>query len=91
MDKGEGEKRFDWLPRAMPGVARLVRQKRQAWGAEHVNECWRRGMAGEAGQFFAREGGIALGTPWLDDPVMRDFAAAQITSGQAVLVMREPG
>lgn len=82
---------FAWLPTAMPGVAQLFREKRQRYGVPHVAECWARGMAGEPGWFFAREGAIAIGTPWKGDPVMADFAAAQIAGGQALLIMREPG
>lgn len=92
MDKKGGEAgKFGWLPRAMPGVARLVAEKRRTLGAAHVNECWQRGVVrGEAGWFFAREGTLAVGTPW-DDPVLINFAAAQVTSTQALVVLREPG
>jgi len=82
--------RFSWLPAAMPGVTRLMAAKRAQYGAAHVAECWRRGMAGEPGWFFAREGALAVGTPTLGDPVMADFAALQVSSTQALLVMREP-
>lgn len=91
MDRKPEPSRWAWLPTAMPGVARLLGEKRLKHGAEHVKECWARGMRGEPGWFFAREGGIAIGTPWADDPVMANFAAAQITSGQALVVLREPG
>jgi hypothetical protein len=83
--------RWQWLPAAMPGVARLMAEKRRAYGAEHVAECWRRGMAGEPGWLFAREGAVAVGTPWAGDPVLENFAMAQVTATQALLVMREPG
>jgi len=90
MDKREQgkESRWDWLPTAMPGVARLMAEKRAKLGSAHVAECWRRGMAGEPGWFFAREGAIAIGTPW-NDPEMANFAAQQITRTQAMVVMRE--
>lgn len=92
MDRSsDKQNRFDWLPTAMPGVARLVAERRRELGNAHVAECWRRGMAGEPGWFFAREGAIAIGTPWGGDPVMQNFAAAQVTPTQALLVMREPG
>lgn len=94
MDRSNNEapkKRWDWLPAAMPGVAALVAEKRKAFGAEHVNECWSRGVVkGEPGWFFAREGTLAVGTPWSGDPVMENFAALQITKTQALVVMREP-
>lgn len=94
MDKKGGcaaRGKFDWLPETMPGVARLVAEKRRLFGVEHVRRCWGRGMAGEPGWFFAREGAIAIGTPWEGDAVMANFAAAQVTSTQALVVMREPG
>jgi hypothetical protein len=83
-------KRFDWLPSQMPGVARLVREKRAEFGDEHVNRCWRRGvLEGQPGWFFAREATLAVGTPW-DTPEMANFAAANITSTQALLMIRHP-
>lgn len=82
--------RFGWLPTAMPGVARLVGEKRRTLGDAHVSECWRRGVIErEPGWFFAREGAIAVGTPW-DDPVLANFAAAQVSATQALVVLREP-
>lgn len=84
-------KRFDWLPVEMPGVARLVAEKRRLYGDQHVNECWKRGVLQlEPGWFFAREGALAVGAPFAD-PTLANFAAAQVTSSQAVLVIREPG
>lgn len=82
-------KRWQWVPEAMPGVARLMAERRRAYGQAHVAECWRRGMAGEPGWFFAREGPVAIGTPW-DSPELANFAALTITSTQALVVMREP-
>lgn len=89
MDRKKEAKKFDWLPAAMPGVARLVAEKRAALGDAHVRRCWAKGMAGEPGWFFAREGGIALGTPWEGDAVMANWAAAQISASQALLLIRE--
>lgn len=90
MDRKTNEvRRWDWLPAAMPGVARLMLEKRVLHGAAHVAECWRRGMAGEPGWFFAREGAIAIGTPW-DLPEMANFAALQVTATQAMLIIKEP-
>lgn len=84
--------RFAWLPSAMPGVARLMAEKRVKFGAEHVAECWKQGVInGQPGWLFAREGTLAVGTPWEGDPVMANFAAARVTSTQALLIIREPG
>lgn len=89
MDR-KAPKKWDWLPMAMPGVARLVKEKRRLLGDAHVNECWNRGvLKGEPGWFFAREGALAVGTPW-DDPVLANFAAVQVTATQALVVMRDP-
>lgn len=84
MDKGTAN-RWSWLPAMMPGVQRLMAEKRAAMGAPHVAECWRRGvMLREAGWFYAREGAIAIGTPWGDD--IPDY-----THTQAMVLMRNPG
>ena len=90
MDKEYQKKRFDWLPVEMPGVARLVREKRAQLGDAHVAECWRRGvLQREPGWFFAREGALAIGVPW-DEPEMANFAALQVTHTQALLVIKTP-
>ena len=82
--------RWAWLPAAMPGVARQMAEKRVKLGAAHVAECWRRGVIErQPGWFFAREGALAVGTPW-DDPVLANFAALNVTSTQALLILREP-
>jgi hypothetical protein len=73
---------------AMPGVARLMADKRAELGDAHVTECLMRSLAGEPGWFFAREGPIAVGTPW-DDAALANFAAAQVTSTQALVVLRK--
>lgn len=89
-EEGKSANRWGWLPEAMPNVARLIRERRQLLGAAHVNECWQRGVIQrEPGWFFAREGALAVGTPW-DDPQLANFAALQVTSTQALLVLKEP-
>lgn len=61
MDK---KQTFDWLPAQMPRVATLAKARRAVVGDAHFNECWRRGVVlCEPGWFFAREGGISIGTP----------------------------
>lgn len=73
-------------------MARLVTQRRRELGDAHVSECWRRGVIErEPGWFFAREGALAVGTPWDGDPVLANFAAASVSATQALLVLREPG
>ncbi len=93
MDKGAGAgssvKRWDWLPAFMPGVARLMKERRREWGDEHVNRCWQAGVVrGEPGWFFAWEGPIAIGTPF-DAEVLQLFAALP-RRGPAMLHLREP-
>lgn len=88
--KEQAEAKWGWLPAAMPGVQRLIAEKRKLLGAGHVAECWKRGVVlREPGWFFAREGALAVGTPW-DDPLLANFSAAQVTATQALLVLREP-
>jgi len=80
--------RWGWLPTAMPGVAKQISERRKALGDAHVNECWQRGVVQcEPGWFFAREGALAVGTPW-DDPVVANFAAQQVSTSQSLLVLR---
>lgn len=88
MDKGKGSTRWSWLPAAMPGVARLLAEKKAELGAEHVARCWQRGVVERhPGWFFAREGALAVGTPW---PDIADVAGWQVSSTQALVVLRNP-
>lgn len=84
--------RAELIRQCMPRVARLVADKRAEFGAEHVVECQRRGMAGEPGWFFAREGALAVGTPWTaeQDPVLAAATAWQFTGDQAAVFIRKP-
>ena len=89
MDNTARPRNWNWLPSQMPGVARLVAEKRKAYGDAHVNECWKRGVLQcEPGWFFAREAGLAVGVPWDDlltlavpDLPLRD---------QVLLAVRDP-
>lgn len=91
MDRRDKSKDWSWLPAQMPGVARLLAEKRAALGAEHVSLCWRRGVVEQQpGWFYAAEGALAVGTPWADDPVIAQWLAARITPTQVVLVLRPP-
>lgn len=87
MDKGKGSKSWGWLPEHMPGVAKLLAERRrEPGGAEHIKECWARGVvAGEPGWFFAREGVLAVGTIW---PEVADVAGWQVTPTQALVLLR---
>ena len=76
------------IRRAMPGVARIVAERRAAMGEAHVTECQRRGMAGEPGWFFAREGALAIGTPWAE---VVDLVTWTASPSQAVVCLRSVG
>ena len=79
------------IARAMPATARMVRDWRRTLGDAHVTECVRRGLAGQAGWFFAREGAIAVGTPWGDDPDVLRMFAMQGVGGSAFVMLRPAG
>lgn len=81
--------RFALIREAMPGVQSVVADKRRELGDAWVTECIQRGMAGEPGWFFAREGGVAIGTPFpTDDPALVHWALRQVTSTQATVMLR---
>lgn len=87
MDK----KDWKWLPEQMPGVSRLMADKRRELGAEHVRECWRRGVVNrERGWFYAVEGALAVGVPF-DEPDFQAQLLPAYTSTQALLILRNPG
>lgn len=86
MDKKAESGRWGWLPAAMPGVQKLLAEKRKTLGAAHVAECWKRGVVQrEPGWFFAREGALAVGTPW---PDIADVAGWQVTATQCLVILR---
>jgi len=88
MDREGKRQRFDWLPSHMPGVVKLLAERRKVDGSEWVNECWRRGVVlREPGWFFAGEGALMVGTLW-DDAEVVAFAAARYTASQVLLVLR---
>ena len=91
MDKTETKpKPWSWLPAAMPGVARLVREKRAKLGDERVNECWQRGVVErKPGWFFAAEGAITVGTPDVDQRAQW-FSSLQISPTQVLLYLGPP-
>jgi hypothetical protein len=78
------------IAQAMPGVVQLVKTKRQELGDAHVTECVRRGLAGQPGWFYAREGALAVGTPWSDDPDIARVHGLQVQRGGAAFVMVRP-
>lgn len=91
MDRSPPPKQnWSWLPQHMPGVARLMKQRRAEVGDAWVNECWKHGVLElEPGWFWAGEGALMVGSMW-DDPQILTFATSRITRTQACLVLREP-
>lgn len=78
------------IAQAMPRAAAMVRDKRAVYGHRHVTECVSRGLAGEAGWFFAREGSIAVGVPWGHDADIKRLFELQVATGTAFVMMKEP-
>lgn len=89
MDNESKKADWSWLPAVMPGVQRLMADKRKAVGDAHVKECWRRGVVlREPDWFYAREGAVAVGTPFTE-PEFTERALPVYTSGQALLILRD--
>lgn len=86
---GGGVKRdWSWLPTQMPGVARLMADKRRELGDAWVNTCWKNGVVqGQPGWFWASEGGLNVGTLW-DDAEVIALAQQQFTPTQAMVILR---
>jgi len=81
-------KSWAFVKEHMPGVVRLLKEKRDKGQSAHVDECWRRGVVkGEAGWFFASEGGVHIGALWPDaiEALQALRAAAEIVPGGALL------
>jgi hypothetical protein len=75
----------------MPKVWAQLEAWKAAWGAAHVAEAVRRGMAGEPGWFWAMEAGYVVGTPFSADPdLMRTLALGVAMGGPMAAVMRPP-
>lgn len=86
MDKGNSKGKWDWLPAHMPGVAKLLADKRRELGDAYVKQCWEMGVnQAKPGWFFAREGVLAVGTIW---PEAADIAGWQVTQTQAMVILR---
>ncbi|QOR55223.1 MAG: hypothetical protein SHS37scaffold296_40 [Burkholderiales phage 68_11] len=57
----------DWgfMTRLMPKVVAELKEWRQGGCGDHLDECWRNGVTnGLPGWFYAREGAVAVGTPF---------------------------
>lgn len=88
MDNNKGKGSWAWLPEQVPGVVKLMADRRRELGAAWVNECWKRGvLQREPGWFWAAEGALSIGTMW-NDPDIVAFATARLTNTQCLLVLR---
>lgn len=78
---------WKWLPEQMPGVARLLAEKRVELGEAWVTECWRKGVVErQPGWFYASEGALSVGV-LKDDPAMIAAACARFTDTQCFLML----
>lgn len=76
---------------SMPNVARLVDEKRAELGAEFVNDCIKRAIAGKPDLFFAFEAGHVLGTPFSKDAVVAEAIRISVAlGGSFAMVMARP-
>lgn len=74
--------KFD-LRQQMPETAKWVDRQRAEYGADHVNQCIRRAMKGEPGQFYAIERGHVLGTPFPSTHPVAEWQDFAIMTGSS--------
>jgi hypothetical protein len=75
----------------MPNVAKHVEKMRGRWGKPHVDECVRRGLAGEPGWFYAIENGHTVGTPFHADQVTLQVLGLGVALGMRFAIVMKPG
>ena len=84
----QAKRDWKWLPREMPGVAKLIAERRQQDGSAWVNECWKRGVEQlEPGWFFAVEGALMVGVLG-DDAKILALAMARLSPTQSFLMLK---
>ena len=91
---GETEKgskgRWSWLPAFMPGVSRLMADRRAEVGADWVAHCWSRGVvAGEPGWLYAAEGALTVGVP-ADVEMISTWLTLRASRPDAALLIVRP-
>lgn len=74
----------------MPETWRKIGELRDKWGKEHVADCIRRGMAGEADCFWACEGGHVVGTPFCADKELAQLLGLAVALGSRYAVVMRP-
>lgn len=88
-NQGSKGNRWQWLAEAMPLLPERMKELRKEHGPAHVSECWRRGVVQcEPGWFFARQGAVTVGAPFVGDAVLSDFAAQHLRADQLLVVIR---
>ncbi|MGE3346069.1 MAG: hypothetical protein AB7I35_01400 [Ramlibacter sp.] len=78
------------LRQQMPETAAWVNERRAEWGADHVNSCIKRGLAGEPDQFYAVEAGHVLGAPFATALHGEVVDLAVKYGAKSVRIMRAP-
>lgn len=71
------------MRRAMPMTTEWVQRKRTELGKDHVDGCIRRAMEGEAGCFYAIEGGHVVGTPFPSAHPVAEWQQYAVVNGTA--------
>ena len=91
MERGaESKSRWSWLPGFMPGVARLMADRRAEVGADWVAHCWSRGVvAGEPGWLYAAEGALTVGVP-TDVEMISTWLTLRASRPDAALLIVRP-
>lgn len=91
MDKRQKQD-WSWMKQAMPKIAEMVADRRREVGDAHIRLCWQRGVVEQQpGWFYAREGAIAVGTPFIGneiETVLSELGAWDALRGSALLMTR---
>ena len=94
MDKIEtrAKKNWAWMSEFMPRIVTMLGERRAKGEGAHIDECWKHGVRlQEPGWFYAREGGITVGTPFQEsetNDVLREFGTWEFAKDQALLVLK---
>ena len=94
MDKIEtrAKKNWAWMSEFMPRIVTMLGERRAKGEGVYIDECWKHGVRlQEPGWFYAREGGITVGTPFNDlesSELLREYGTWEYAKGQALLMLR---
>jgi hypothetical protein len=94
MDKrAEVKADWSWMERLMPRVVAMLREHRRAGRGAHLDQCWKRGvLMREPGWLYAREGAVAVGTPFFGSDihdVLAKFQSWEDAKDAPLLILRE--